>query len=454
MRLFVFMLCLLVGLSMAAPAKKQTAQTSAKAKSSAPQKNVPSKNVAKPSSKNSATKKTDAQINEQKNALKKLESDLAKKRQELALLETEEKGVLNTISLLDQNLNQTRSYINELTRSEVMMERAIVQLSADIDSLDRKIASRKEVMKKRIKNLYVKGRSSEAKILLSLLTKEDGNPERQAYWVHHLLYQDQDEIEILLMLIQERDEKKTLEQQHLAELKTLRSKKAAEEKGLVSQMSGQEKMLKSLKNDQSMQRRALQEFEQNQKTMLALIKMLEERRKKEIEAAKKAEAERKAREKAAKDKKKADKKDTKTVTKPKVTVAESVKGPKCTPLKGEIISQYGLQEHPVLHIATRNLGVEIRGKKGESVRAAAAGTVAMVAEIDGRGPSVIIEHEGGTYSVYGHLKSIRVQEGNQVKNCEEIGEVGDVASLNGIKLYFQVSEGTQTVDPLQWLKQK
>ena len=78
----------------------------------------------------------------------------------------------------------------------------------------------------------------------------------------------------------------------------------------------------------------------------------------------------------------------------------------------------------------------------------------MVAEIDGRGPSVIIEHAGGTYSVYGHLKSIRVQEGKEVRNCEEIGEVGDVASLNGIKLYFQVSEGTQTVDPLLWLKEK
>ena len=186
-------------------------------------------------------------------------------------------------------------------------------------------------------------------------------------------------------------------------------------------------------------------------------KKLEERRKKEIEQAKKEEAARKAREKAEKskkDKKKDSKPEPKKVEKPKVTVAESVKGPKCTPMKGEIISNYGLQEHPVLHIMTRNLGIEIRGKRGDAVRAAAAGTVVMVAEIDGRGPSVIIEHAGGTYSVYGHLRSIRVQEGKEVRNCEEIGEVGDVASLNGIKLYFQVSEGTQTVDPLQWLKTK
>lgn len=414
MRLLVALLCLFVGLSVAAP------------------------------------KKTEAQIREQKNALKKLESDLAKKREELVLLETEEKGVINTISLLDQNLNQTRIYINELSKNESLVQRAVEQLQHDIDSLDQKIHVRREAMKVRIRKLYVSGRYSDAEVLFQLLTRE-GNPQREAYWVHHVLNEDRVQVETLAAMMAERDEMKRQEEEHLADLGKLREKKAREEKGLVTQMGNQEQMLLSLKHDKAMQQRALQEFERNQKLMLTLIAKLEEKRKREIEAARKAEEARKA-EAARRAKKK--QKETKTVTKPKKTIAGSVKGPKCMPLEGDIISQYGLQEHPVLHIMTRNLGVEIRGKCGASVRAAAAGTVAMVAEIDGRGPSVIIEHEGGTYSVYGHLKSIRVQEGKTVRNCEEIGEVGDIASLNGIKLYFQISEGTQTVDPLQWLKQK
>ena len=410
MRILSIILCLLVGLSFGAP------------------------------------KKTDAQIKEQRTALKKLETDLAKKRKELALLETEEKGVLNTISLLDQNLNQTRTYIQELSKSEILVQGAVRQLSRDLDSLDRQIRERKEVMRKRIRTLYEKGRSSEAEVLYGLLTQK-GNPERQVYWVHHLLYQDQEQVNTLLRLMRERDEKKKQEISHLQELSQLRHKKNAEEKGLVTQMSGQEKMLLSLKHDKAMQRRALEEFERNQKTMLGIKAELEARKE---AAAKKAEAERKA--KKAKEKKKKAKE--KVVEKPKPTVTTTLKGPKCMPLEGEVISRYGLQEHPVLHIATRNLGIEIRGKRGKMVKAAAPGTVVMVSEIDGRGPSVIIEHEGGTYSVYGHLRSIRVQEGKVVQKCEEIGEVGDIASLNGIKLYFQVSEGTQTVDPLQWLKEK
>ena len=414
MRLIVALLCLFVGVSLAAP------------------------------------KKTDAQIKEQRTALKKLESDLAKKREELAQLETEEKGVLNTLSLLDQNLNQTRIYISELSKNEALVQNAVKQLSRDIDSLDQKILVRKEAMKKRVRKLYVNGRYSDAEILYQLLTRE-GNPERQAYWVHHVLNEDRILVETLTSMVQERDEKKRGEEEHLAELNRLREKKSREEKGLVSQVGNQEKMLLSLKHDKAMQKRALQEFERNQKVMQKLIEKLEQKRKKELEEARKAEEKRKA---EAARKKKQKQKEPKVVEKPKKTIEGTVKGPKCMPLEGPVISNYGLQEHPVLHIATRNLGVEIRGKRGQSIRAAAAGTVAMVAEIDGRGPSVIIEHEGGTYSVYGHLRSIRVQEGKEVRNCEEIGEVGDIASLNGIKLYFQVSEGTQTVDPLQWLKSK
>ncbi len=404
-----------------------------------------------------APKKTDVQIDEQKTALKKLEADLAKKREELALLETEEKGVLNTISLLDQNLNRTRSYLSALSKNEDLLQDAVKQLAMDIDSLDTKIKDRKRAMKRRVRSLYVQGRSNDAEILYELLTK-NGNPERQVYWVHHLLNRDREDVEMLRRLVAERTQKQHAQENHLAELTKLRNRKAVEERGLVAQMNGQERMLHSLKHDKAVQRMALKEFERNQKTMLALIKRLEVRRKREIEEAKRAEAARlaalKKKEKAAEKKREAEKKRLAETSKKPVVAVTPFKGPKCMPMEGPVISEYGLQEHPVLHIMTRNLGVEIRGKRGGRIRAAAAGTVAMVSEIDGRGPSVIIEHDGGIYTVYGHMKSIHVQEGKSVKKCEEIGEVGDIASLNGIKLYFQVSEGTQTVDPLQWLKQK
>lgn len=392
--------------------------------------------------------KTDAQIRDQQKALKQLEKDLAKKREQLMLLETEEKSVLNTLSLLDQNLSQTREYVLMLSSNEALVATAVQRLSIELDSLDLKISRQQDAMKKRIRTLYIQGRHGEGEELYRLLQQKE-NPERQLYLVRRLLSEDKMLVENLDASLKERAQKKATEAEHLKSLQTLRSKKASEEKAYITQIESQNDMLFMLKRDKNLQKKVLEEFERNQKTMILLIKRLEEKRKKELAEAKRIAEAKKKKTKKTKEEKLIEKKKS-----PSLVLDKALIGPKTKPMEGAIISNYGLQEHPVLHIMTRNLGVEIRGRRGGKVKAAAKGKVVMASEIDGRGPSIIIEHEGGFYSVYGHLNAIRVHEGDEVRNGEEIGEVGDIASLNGFKLYFQVSLGTQTIDPLQWLNEK
>jgi len=117
-----------------------------------------------------------------------------------------------------------------------------------------------------------------------------------------------------------------------------------------------------------------------------------------------------------------------------------------------VISEFGMHEHPVLHTMTKNLGIEIRTNRGDPIKAAASGKVVAVTHIGGRGRAVIIEHGDALYTVYGHMRSIDVQEGQEVRYCQVIGEAGDEESLNGPKLYFQVSQGIHTIDPVDWLK--
>lgn len=403
-----------------------------------------------------AAPKTDEQIQMQRAELKKIEASVAKSRRQLEMLKSEEKSVLNTLSLLDQNLSLTREYLNSLSENEKSVSKEVGRLNRELAALDEEIEKLKRAMGLRVRELYLQGKNSEAQVLYDLLQKHE-NPEKQIYLVHRLLTADKVRIETLQNVMKLRNKKKSEESSRLSELKILREKKSAEETGLKNQIGNQESMLKSLKNDQEMQKQAIAEFERNQKTMMALIKKLEEKRKKELaEAKRKKEAEEKRKKELEKQKQKQkqpEKKPPEPVKPPPAKTPEVV-GPKCMPLEGQVISRYGIQDHPVLHIPVRNLGVEIRGKKGAKIKAAARGTVAMVSEIDGRGPSVIIEHAGGVYSVYGHLSATKVKEGDAVTNCQEIGTVGDVASLNGIKLYFQVSAGTDPLDPLQWLSKE
>ena len=84
-----------------------------------------------------------------------------------------------------------------------------------------------------------------------------------------------------------------MEAEHLKNLQVLRSKKASEEKGFVIQIERQSEMLFMLKRDKNLQKKVLEEFERNQKTMILLIKKLEQKRKKEAAEAKKRLAEEK-----------------------------------------------------------------------------------------------------------------------------------------------------------------
>ncbi len=390
----------------------------------------------------SAAPGTAAQLKSQKQALKNIEKELTQTRKKLNLLENQEKGVIHTLSVLDQNLSQTREYVSAMIENENTLRSALTDLERELDSLNKTIEVQQAAMQKRIRELYIRGQREQWETLYQLFFKNK-NPERHAYMVKRLVSEDRERVEYLGNLMQLRQEKRKQQNSHLNEIRRLRKTKSEEERGLLQQIGNQNTVLNSLKTSRKMQQQALLEFERNQKTMIALIAKLEKKRKEE-EAARRAEEEKKRKQASSGSRK----------TEPKQATIPAVVGPKCMPLAGAVISRYGLQEHAVLHIRTKNIGVEIRGKRGQAVKAAAAGTVVMVEEIDGRGPSVFIQHAGGVYSAYGHLSSIRVREGDEVRNCQEIGVVGDVASLNGVKLYFQVSEGTRPIDPLQWLNRK
>lgn len=378
--------------------------------------------------------KIDNQLRDQKKALQSLERELAEQRSQLKAMETEERGVLNTLSLLDQNLGQTREYVRQLDRTEQTLETSADALRGEMDSISSDIARQQEAMRLRIRELYMKGQRSQVDQLWKLL-RENENPERNLYQVRRLLRDDQERVTKLYSSRKDREDRSQKLKARLGEIIDVRKRKHKEQSGLQTQIQRQEGALDNLRRDKELQQKALEEYEQNQKMLVAMIQALEEKRKKE-------EEERKRKAKAAKAKGK---------KVPREPVVVTVVGPKCMPLKGDLISEFGMHEHAILHTMTRNLGVEIKAERGAPIKSAAGGKIVAVTKLGGRGKAVIIEHPGALYSVYGHLRQIDVQVGQVVRHCQVIGEAGDEESLNGPKLYFQVSQGIHTIDPIQWL---
>ena len=91
--------------------------------------------------------------------------------------------------------------------------------------------------------------------------------------------------------------------------------------------------------------------------------------------------------------------------------------------------------------------VDIHLPAGTPVRTIADGRVAFAGEQFFGGRSVVIDHGGGVFSVYYHLKEFRVVEGQEISRGDRVGSVGSTGRATGPHLHFGVRVPGGRVDP-------
>ncbi|RCS59919.1 LysM peptidoglycan-binding domain-containing protein [Parvibium lacunae] len=100
---------------------------------------------------------------------------------------------------------------------------------------------------------------------------------------------------------------------------------------------------------------------------------------------------------------------------------------------------------------SRNKGIDIEGKLGDSVLAAADGEVTYVGNaLRGYGNLVIVRHNKLYLSAYAHNDKILVKEGQTVKRGQKIAEMGKSDSESP-KLHFEIRRQGKPVDPAKFL---
>ncbi|GAB3785336.1 peptidoglycan DD-metalloendopeptidase family protein [Dyella agri] len=99
-------------------------------------------------------------------------------------------------------------------------------------------------------------------------------------------------------------------------------------------------------------------------------------------------------------------------------------------------------------------GIEIAGKAGDPVRAAADGVVVYSGNgLVGYGELVIIKHNDSLLSAYGHNSKRLVKEGQRVSAGQEIAQMGS-SGASSVELGFQIRKDGNPVDPLNYLPSK
>ncbi|HEY7542269.1 MAG TPA: peptidoglycan DD-metalloendopeptidase family protein [Methylomirabilota bacterium] len=131
----------------------------------------------------------------------------------------------------------------------------------------------------------------------------------------------------------------------------------------------------------------------------------------------------------------------------------ALKGRLPWPTEGRIVTGYGAQVHPRFGTRTFRNGVDIEAAVGRDVLAVHAGHVIYTGWFKGYGNLIIVDHGNEYYTLYAHIAEIEAKEGEDVRQGQRIGTVGDTGSLAGPRLYFEVRHQGKPQDPEQWLRQ-
>ncbi len=102
-------------------------------------------------------------------------------------------------------------------------------------------------------------------------------------------------------------------------------------------------------------------------------------------------------------------------------------------------------------------GIDIEGKKGESVTAAASGEVVYAGSgLRGYGKLVIIKHSDIYLSAYAHNQRLRVKEGDIVKAGQRIADIGSsgIGTKGKPRLHFQIRRDGKPINPLPLLPKR
>ena len=116
-----------------------------------------------------------------------------------------------------------------------------------------------------------------------------------------------------------------------------------------------------------------------------------------------------------------------------------------------ISSVFGYRIHPITGVRTKHMGVDIPGRLNTPVYASRKGKVIFAGYSGGYGNLVIVRHDKGYTTYYGHLNSITTRSGANVGVGVMIGRMGSTGRSTGSHLHFEVRRNGVALNPADFI---
>ena len=379
------------------------------------------------------------QISESQRRLQEIRAERQRLRRELQGIQGRVGSVSAEIRIIQQQQQMSAALLREISTQLGQTERQIDSTTAEMILTQAELANKKEMLNRRLREIYKRGPLQSAQVLLS--AHSFGDLLNRYKYLHLVARRDRQLVEEVGDLARELELREVELRRSLADMQYLHNAREQENAALTNMRADRTQTLTSLRTTQRQATSRLEALARDERRMTGLIAELERRRRDSERRAAAAAATRPAGSPA-----------------PSRPAASSMTtadlGNLDWPVSGQVVYSFG-RSRQSNGTTIRYNGIGIGAAPGTPVRAIEGGTVEMAAPFEGYGPTVVVSHGGGYYSLYLYLREVMVRPGAQVTKGQTVGTVGGEGTPEGAHVEFQIREpGGSAVDPLTWLRRR
>jgi len=362
-------------------------------------------------------------INKERKTLEQLKGQIEEKRRKMDEADKKRESILQAIQNLDERHMKYRQTHREISRKLRKKDQEIEAINAQIAGLKTGVEERQEAILARLRVQYMEGRFGHWKSLLA--SDSYGDFQRRLRYLSAVSERDYRLLETFkgdMAKMQEAERQREEARAGILGYKRTTEKQLHDIKSVKKE---KKVYLTKLTKEKESYDRALQELERSASRIDGLLRELENRRK--AAAAKPP---------------------------PGAVSPRGLKGGLPWPADGRVVTFFGKQKHPTFNTYVQRRGIEIQTAEGSEIRAVMPGTVVYADWLKGYGLVIILDHGNGFFSLYAHASRILASVGGHVESGQSIGETGDTGMTGENTLYFELREGAEPIDPLQWLAKR
>lgn len=347
-----------------------------------------------------------------------------------------EKKILETLKSnlksIETKLKETEAYKVTVLGELEEIEKNIKVVSLKISDLEKKIRNKKnniELLENSISLTKIEIEKDKNSISdkIFLIYKIRNEPPLEIYFSSKSITELFNKINLMNILVRSNKEELDL-------LKEKEKRLSEEKEKLEKEKVELESLLKETKTLEE----SLKIEEDKRSEILNKIKANEEKYKKEIDA-------------IQKDIEEQEKKIEEIIKRAELAKKLPEVGNIIWPVKGPIVSPFGMRIHPIYGKWMFHSGVDIDAETNTPVKAVADGIVIYADWLGSYGIVVFIKHGGNITTVYAHLKSFVVELDQYVKQGDIIGYINNTGLSTGPHLHFEIRIDGKPVDPAKWL---